>query len=59
MNDPDIYGITPIVYALSYGKIEIVEILLRIPGIDLRCKTDNGWSLILIAIEMNKLGEKL
>ena len=58
-NVPDMWGITPIMWALKEGKTEIVEILLRCSRVDLSCRDKEGWSLVFRAIQRNKLGEKM
>ena len=44
-------GETPVMWALKLGKIEIVEILLRCPRVDLDCRDKEGWSVLLRAIQ--------
>ena len=58
-NVPDSDGDTPIMTALKRGNIEIVEILLRCPRVDLSCRDKEGWSLVFRAIQRNKLGKKM
>ena len=58
-NFPDSDGNTPIMKALKANMKEIVRILLRCPRVDLSCRDREGWSLVLRAIQRNKLGEEM
>ena len=57
-NVPNSDGDTPLMMALKKNKIDVVEILLRCPRVDLSCRNREGWSLVFRAIQRNKLGEK-
>ena len=58
-NVPDSDGYIPIMWALKEGKIDMVEILLRCPRVDLSCKDKKGWTLLFRAVQSNDLGEKI
>lgn len=58
-NVPNSDGDTPIMMALKEGKTELAEILLRCPRVDLNCREEESWSLVLKTIQGNKLGEKI
>ena len=45
--------------ALKEGQIEIVQILLNCPRVDLSCKDKKGWSLLFRAIQEGLLGKKI
>ena len=58
-NVPDGEGETPIMGALRWNKIEMVEILLKCPRVDLSCRDREGWSLVFIAIQKKKIGDQI
>ena len=50
-------GDTPIMSAIKDDKIEVIEILLSCPRVDLSCRDKEGWSLVFRAIQGKNLGE--
>ena len=58
-NVPDSDGDTPVFKALKTNKMEILEILLKSPSVDLNlnCMDYEGWSLAFRAIAMKNLGK--
>ena len=56
-NVPDSDGNTPVLKALKENKMDMLQILLKCPRVDLSCRDAEGWSLIFRAIAMNNLGK--
>ena len=56
-NVPDSDGDTPVLEALKTNKMDILQILLKCPRVDLSCRDAEGWSLVFRAIAMNNLGK--
>ena len=50
-NLTDSAGRTPLYYALYYGHSDIVDILVKIPGINFNVKTVFGWTPAHIAVK--------
>ena len=50
-NIRDIWGRTPLYCALTKGHSDIVDILVKIPGIDFNVKTEDGETLAQVAVK--------
>ena len=46
LNSQDIWGNTPIMDAVSRGRLESVQVMSRIPGINLNIRNNRGESLL-------------
>ena len=56
-NIADEKGDTPIMTALKYGKVEVVEVLMKYSRVDLNVRDTEGWTLLMRAIAGKKIGE--
>ena len=55
-NIPDSDGNTPVLKALkNFEEMDILEILLKCPRVDLNTKDKNGDSLIMVALKTGKI----
>ena len=54
-NVPDSAEDTPFLKALKRNKMDILQILLQCPRVDLNMKDDNGDSLIMVALKTDKI----
>ena len=56
-NVPNSDGDTPLMMALKKNKIDVVEILLRCPRVNLSCREEVGWFLVRQSWRRSKLEE--
>ena len=54
-NVPDTDGDTPVLMALKTNKMDILQILLKCPRVDLNMKDKNGDSLNMLALKTEKI----
>ena len=54
-NIPDTDGDTPVLMALKTNKMDILQILLKCPRVDLNIKDGSGDSLIMVALKTDKI----
>ena len=54
-NVPDKAGDTPVLKALKENKMDILQMLLNCPRVDLTLNDDNGDSLIMVALKTGRI----
>ena len=54
-NVPNSDGDTPVLMALKTNKMDVLQILLKCPQVDLNLKDKNGDSLIIVALKTDKM----